>query len=402
MKKVLLFSLLLILGLIGSQLLPMLEFCYIPCIRVINFLTMTCLAFIMIHVGFDFAIDKYNIKTYGWDYIVAATAAAFPWIFCALYFIYFIPYTGNGSWREAFFAARFTSPTSAGILLSMLAAAGLGASWLFQKARILAIFDDLDTILFMVPLRIALMGFHWEQIIIVVVTIFLIWLAWRYLHAIRMPVTWPWVFTYSIILTISTEIWHHLPLGITPLHISVLLPAFVLGCVATPRRLPTEQMKRRKKFVRTIVSACFMAFVGLSTPPFLFRLFRHIPTVDVPNVFSNIYEQTLSGIHESASIELGWKAIAFHVVMITILSNLGKMFPAFCYRDRPIRERLALAIGMFPRGEVGAGIIALSIAVGISGPMIIIATLSLSLNLILTGVFISIIKLLQPTTIHYL
>ena len=49
-----------------------------------------------------------------------------------------------------------------------------------------------------------------------------------------------------------------------------------------------------------------------------------------------------------------------HVLALTVLSNLGKMFPAFCYRrEAHWRERLALAIGMWPRGEVGAGVLVL-------------------------------------------
>lgn len=44
----------------------------------------------------------------------------------------------------------------------MLEAAGLKDTWLFRKARILAIFDDLDTILLMVPLKILVIGPRWE------------------------------------------------------------------------------------------------------------------------------------------------------------------------------------------------------------------------------------------------
>ena len=37
---------------------------------------------------------------------------------------------------------------------------------------------------------------------------------------------------------------------------------------------------------------------------------------------------------------------------------LGKMFPCVCYRDEADwMTRLALSLGMCPRGEVGAGII---------------------------------------------
>ena len=74
--------------------------------------------------------------------------------------------------------------------------------------------------------------------------------------------------------------------------------------------------------------------------------------------------------------------------MLTILSNLGKMFPAFCYRkEAHWRHRLAVAIGMWPRGEVGAGVLVLSLSYGIGGPVVTVAMLSLALNLALTGVF---------------
>lgn len=44
----------------------------------------------------------------------------------------------------------------------MLAAAGLGSTWLFGKARILAIFDDLDTVLLMIPLKVLIVGLAWQ------------------------------------------------------------------------------------------------------------------------------------------------------------------------------------------------------------------------------------------------
>lgn len=40
----------------------------------------------------------------------------------------------------------------------MLAAAGLSATWLFAKAHILAIFDDVDTVLLMIPLLMLIVG----------------------------------------------------------------------------------------------------------------------------------------------------------------------------------------------------------------------------------------------------
>ena len=81
------------------------------------------------------------------------------------------------------------------------------------------------------------------------------------------------------------------------------------------------------------------------------------------------------------------------MLILTILSNLGKMFPAFCYRrEAHWRHRLAVAIGMWPRGEVGAGVLVLSLSYGIGGPIVTVAMLSLALNLTLTGVFILMVK----------
>jgi len=46
---------------------------------------------------------------------------------------------------------------------------------------------------------------------------------------------------------------------------------------------------------------------------------------------------------------------------------------------------------MFPRGEVGAGILVLAIEHGIHGYPLTISVLSLALNLLLTGLFVTIV-----------
>ena len=40
--------------------------------------------YIMVHVGYEFDIDKNNVRQYGKDYLIAMTAAGFPWVFVAL------------------------------------------------------------------------------------------------------------------------------------------------------------------------------------------------------------------------------------------------------------------------------------------------------------------------------
>lgn len=97
------------------------------------------------------------------------------------------------AWSQALLAGRFAAPTSAGVLFSMLAAAGLSATWMFRKARILAIFDDLDTILLMIPLKMMIVGVRWQLAIVVAAMAALIWLAWRHMRSLRRRVTWPWV-----------------------------------------------------------------------------------------------------------------------------------------------------------------------------------------------------------------
>ncbi len=135
MKKVLIFSILLLLGLAGSQVLPgFLSPAQLPTYQAsVKLLTMFCLGFIMIHVGYEFEIDKTRVGQYGKDYLIAATAAGFPWIFCALYFVLVMnPSSLWGDWtiwKESLLSSRFAAPTSAGILFSMLAAAGLSSGW---------------------------------------------------------------------------------------------------------------------------------------------------------------------------------------------------------------------------------------------------------------------------------
>ena len=58
--------------------------------------------------------------------------------------------------------------------------------------------------------------------------------------------------------------------------------------------------------------------------------------------------------------------LVLHVLVCSLLMNVGKMFPSFCYRSEVnYSTRLALAIGMMPRGEVCAGIIVSAIALDV-------------------------------------
>jgi Kef-type K+ transport system membrane component KefB len=381
-RKVLVYSILLILGLIGSQ---MLSDAPRGLTRIIGLATMFALAFIMIHVGYEFEIDRSRPRHYAWDYFVAASAATLPWLFCTLYFVYAMsPRATWGSgrlWQDSLLEGLFAAPTSAGVLFSMLAAAGLAATWLFKKARVLAIFDDLHTILVLIPLKMILIGPKWQLAAVGLIIVGLLWISWHHLNSLALPVTWPWVMLYAATIVGFTELVYAVSLWFDPkvgVHLEVLLPAFALGCVMKPpagtdphvndalegaEEGPEQPQEQR---VSTIVSACFMVLVGLSMP-------------------------AIGGGNGTGG--MGWETIAFHVVNVTLLSNLGKMLPALCYRrEATFRERLALAIGMWPRGEVGAGVLVIAVSYGIAGPSLTVAVLSLALNLLLTGVFIVIVK----------
>jgi Kef-type K+ transport system membrane component KefB len=386
MQKVALFSILLLGGLLGSQLLPGFGAAADPALaEAVRLLTTFCLAFIMIHVGYEFDIDRANLRPYAVDYGVAATAAAFPWLFCAAYFVFVMgtgPVDDVTTWKHALLTGRFAAPTSAGILFSMLAAAGLSATWLYRKARVLAIFDDLDTVLLMIPLKIMIVGVRWQLAAVVALMAVLLWVGWRYLHAVRVSARWPWVLAYSAVLVGVCEAVYLASKQIddlVPIHLEVLLPAFVLGCVlarppgSDPHRDDAEEGHQDapegsgEQMVATLISAAFMVLVGLSMPPI-------------------------------AAGGLGWGTLITHAVVITVLANIGKMFPLFCYgAEADWRERLALCIGMWPRGEVGAGVLVISLGYGIGGAGVAVATLCLALNLVCTGLFIYAVKVLLRT-----
>ncbi len=369
MRKVVLYSLLLIVGIVLSQSLALLGVGDPKPFRmVVQAVSMVCLAFIMIRVGYEFELDKNDPKKYLKDYGVAATAAAFPWLFCALYFVFVLRPAGMPlEWqaiKEASLLSRFAAPTSAGILFSMLIAAGLAHTWTYRRARILAIFDDLDTVLLMIPLKIMMVGLVWQMAVHVVVMVTLLTLAWTRLNTVRMSIRWKATLGYAVVITLVCEVIYYSSFVFSrnlPIQIEVLLPAFVLGAVARKGGAQTASEEKAEERVMTVVVSLFMVLVGLSIPSL------HQIGVDVGEV----------------------KGLVFHVLMVTLIINLGKMFPLFFYRNEAHwKERLAVCIGLFPRGEVGAGILLLSMSYGIGGRMLAVAVLSLALNLVLSGVFI--------------
>ncbi len=386
MRKIAAYSGLLISGLILSQALPLVApDAWASVVLPVRLATMFCLAFIMIQVGFEFAIDKHNVRLYAWDYVVAATAATFPWLLCAAYFVLAMTpadaATSRDAWKQALLIGRFSAPTSAGILFAMLAAAGLTSTWVFKKARILAIFDDLDTVLLMIPLKIMLVGMKWQLAAVGAATGVLLWLGWSHLNTRVWPASWPWVLGYAAAVTWVCEAvsiasgWVD---ATAPIHLEVLLPAFVLGCVIAGQ--PDHGDPGEERAAAWLTSG-FMVLVGLSMPPLMERAASAADAGGLRTVIGGAWP--------------GWGMIARHVVWITALSNLGKMFSFFCYRAEASRkERLAVSIAMWPRGEVGAGVLVVSLSYGLEGPVVTVALLSLALNLLCTGIFIAAVKAL--------
>ena len=373
----------LMVGLVLSQILPMfMGESYAELKHMVEVALGICLAFIMINVGREFEIDKSNAKMYVKDYLVAMLAAALPWIFIAVYYILVVlppdMWSSGAVWKESLLLSRFAAPTSAGILFSMLAAMKLQKSWIYQKAQTLAIFDDLDTIILMVPLQVAMIGeFNWQMLAMLTAIFGMFYVGWRYMSRIDMPQNWYAIFTYAVLVYGATllvyTVTKHFFGDKGAIHIEVLLPAFIFGMIIKLRHVGGKVESR----VATLVSVVFMLLVGMSMPLIEFN--------------------TVANTEESSSViasipMMSGGMIALHVLAVTILSNVGKLAPMLFYRDRTLTERLALSVGMFARGEVGAGVIFIALGYNIGGPILLISVLTLVLNLILTIGFVYIVK----------
>ena len=379
MKKILLFSFFLVIGLVVSQFLPaMVGENYSMVKTISNTLLYVCLAFIMINVGREFEMDKTRWKSYTEDYFIAMATAAFPWIFVALYYMFVllpeIYWSSGEAWKENLLLSRFAAPTSAGILFTMLAAAGLKASWVYKKVQVLAIFDDLDTILLMIPLQIMMVGLRWQLGVIILIVMVLLMLGWKKMGTYNMRQDWKAILLYAIVTLAITQgvylVSKHFYGEDASIHIEVLLPAFVLGMIMKHKHIDTKVEHN----VATAISFLFMFLVGVSMPVFF----------GIDFAKQSAEAATITG----AQPMMSWPMILLHVLIVSFLSNIGKLFPLFFYRDRRKRERLALSIGMFTRGEVGAGIIFIALGYDLGGPALMISVLTIVFNLLLTGIFV--------------
>lgn len=383
MRKVLSFSAFLMVGLFVSQYLPVWAGGNYNAVKAVsNVLLYVCLSFIMINVGCEFEVDKSRWQTYAKDYGVAMATAAMPWFLIAIYYVFVLlpPEYWNSweAWKENLLLSRFAAPTSAGILFTMLAAIGLKTSWVYKKIQVLAIFDDLDTILLMIPLQIMMIGLRWQLLVIVFIVFLLLSFGWKQLGKYDWRQDWKAILVYSAVVFACTQavylISKHLYGEAGSIHIEVLLPAFVLGMVMKHKEHDTPAERK----VSTGISFLFMFLVGMSMPRFL----------GVDFAEASLGQHSVTGSQEMMS----WGMIMLHVLIVSLLSNIGKLFPVFFYKDRKFSERLALSIGMFTRGEVGAGVIFIALGYSLGGPALIISVLTIVLNLILTGIFVLWVK----------
>ena len=383
MRKVLSFSAFLIIGLLLSQYLPLLAGEGYATVKIVsNILLYICLSFIMINVGREFEVDKTRWRSYAGDYFIAMATAAMPWFLIAIYYVFVLlpPEFWNSweAWKENLLLSRFAAPTSAGILFTMLAAIGLKSSWIYKKIQVLAIFDDLDTILLMIPLQIMMIGLRWQLIVVVFIVFLLLSLGWKQLGRYNWRQDWKAIMGYSVLVFVATQAVYYFSKQLYgeegSIHIEVLLPAFVLGMIMKHKEIDTPVEHK----VSTGVSFLFMFLVGMSMPHFIGVNFA----------------ETHTGTHSVTGSQemMSWGMIALHVLIVSLLSNIGKLFPVFFYRDRKFSERLALSIGMFTRGEVGAGVIFIALGYNLGGPALVISVLTIVLNLILTGIFVLWVK----------
>lgn len=340
------FCLLLTAGIVAGQV-----FDFSGIREILSFITSVCLAYIMIEVGLEFSVDKRRIADYGWDFVVAFSAAALP---ALLWFVYFCAVL-KSTWQPALVAGLSSSPTSAGVLFAMLMAAGLSMTWVFQKARTLAVLDDLVVILLLAPVQIILNGFHWESILLLALITFILFASFRWQNSLPWKSEQVWLVFYAIGLTAAVSVIKKA----VHIHLEVLIPAFMLGClIHRQHHEPSPHPEFNRFSLDSVIKGGFMVCVGLSFP----------------------------------KVELGAIPVAAtvgHVIALTLLSNLGKCFSLLCYRrEATVKERLALSVAMFPRGEVGAAVLLIALGYGYSGYVITLGMLSLVLNLILTGGFV--------------
>lgn len=131
-----------------------------------------------------------------------------------------------------------------------------------SKTQVLAIFDDLDTILLMIPLQILMIGFKWQLFAIVLVVCLLLVFGWKKLNSLNLPQSWKAIVIYSVCLVAACESIYLISTVFMgqegAIHLEVLLPAFVLGMVMKT----VHKTGKRRKMQPALFLICLCSWLG--------------------------------------------------------------------------------------------------------------------------------------------
>ncbi len=90
----------------------------------------------------------------------------------------------------------------------MLAALSLKQSWIYKKIQVLAIFDDLDTILLMIPLQILMIGLRWQMFAIIAIVVVLLAAGWRWQARWNVRQDWKTILGLAVVVCALTQLVH--------------------------------------------------------------------------------------------------------------------------------------------------------------------------------------------------
>jgi len=290
----------------------------------------------------------------------------------------------------------FSAPTSAGMLISMMEAADLKNTWLFKKASMLAILDDIDALVFIAFMRILAIGSGYDlrHFGPVIVTVGLLTIAWFNMHKFVIPHSWPWVLLYAILIGTGLWLWE----GLTREYkdctyifvIAVLIPSFTLGCITYDPKMETSQSYKhieielteefieRQEYIDSH-APCMETFMGCA-----FMFFCWIK-------YANSDRTSWDG-NDSCDISCDCDPNPHDG------RQTGNMF--IHGNETNTKDRYALGLAMVPRGEIGASVIIITLQTlkgRINDAYLGIVVLSVIANLVLSCGFIVYVKKLAST-----
>ena len=85
-----------------------------------------------------------------------------------------------------------------------------------------------------IPVFRYIIGWAWQLSVAAVIMISLLAAANMWLHRMELPISWPWVMAYAVGITLVSELIYLASKMLderAAIHIEVLLPTFVMGCL---------------------------------------------------------------------------------------------------------------------------------------------------------------------------